>query len=188
MYLLPWLRRWIDWCGSIDDFGSWVKLSGSEPQRGRELFQVTRSDQSEALAPILDQQQITARIVSIVALAIGGLGILGVGIANVRERAKEFGMRRALGASRGMIFVGVMVQTLMEVLIAAAIAIPLSALLIQIFGRRMVLAELPMPPHVGLPLSSALIGLTSALFVGLLAGLLPATNAARLSVVEALRG
>lgn len=152
------------------------------------LFMVRRFDQTEQLAPVLDQQRVTGFIVATVALTVGGLGILGVGLASVRERAKEFGMRRALGASRGVVFRGVVFQTLIEVLIAAAVAIPLAALLIQLFSRRMVLAELPLPPTISLPISSALIGLSSALLVGLLASLIPAANAARLSVVEALRG
>lgn len=160
-------------------------VTGSD---GQALFQVQRSDQAEQLAPVLDQQQVTARIISIVALIVGGLGILGVGLAGVRERAKEFGMRRALGASRGIVFTGVIIQTLLQVLIAVAVAIPLAAILIQLFARRMVLDELPLPPNVSLPVSSALIGLASALLVGLLASLIPAANAARLSVIEALRG
>jgi putative ABC transport system permease protein len=155
---------------------------------GQTLFNVQRGDQAEQLAPVLDQQRVTARIISIVALAVGGLGILGVGLASVRERAKEFGMRRALGANRGLVFVGVVIQTLIEVLIAAAVAIPLAAMLIQLFARRMVLAKLPLPPDVSLPAGSALIGVSSALLVGLLASLIPAAKAARLSVVEALRG
>ncbi|MGE3797427.1 MAG: ABC transporter permease, partial [Thermomicrobiales bacterium] len=155
---------------------------------GAPLFQVQRTDQADQLSPVLDQQRVTARIISIVALTIGGLGILGVGLAGVRERAKEFGMRRALGANRGVIFSGVVVQTLIEVLIAAAVAIPLAAILVHLFARRMVLDELPLPPDISLPLRSAAIGLVSALVVGLLASLIPAVNAARLSVVEALRG
>ncbi|MBX3070984.1 MAG: ABC transporter permease [Thermomicrobiales bacterium] len=155
---------------------------------GRPIFRAMRADQGDQLAPVLDQQDVTARIVSIVALTIGGLGILGVGIASVRERAREFGLRRALGASTVRVFTGVIVQTLMEVLIAALIAIPLAALLVAFFARQMVLDELPLPPSTSLPISSALIGLAGALIVGVIAGLIPAVNAARTSVVQALRG
>jgi putative ABC transport system permease protein len=156
--------------------------------QGRPIYRVTRADQGDQLAPVLDQQGVTARIVTVVALTIGGLGILGVGIASVRERAREFGVRRALGASKGRIFAGVIVQTLLEVLLAAGIAIPLAAVLVEVFARDMVLSSLPLPPSTALPLSSALQGLASALVVGLVAGLFPAVNAARVSVVQALRG
>lgn len=100
----------------------------------------------------------------------------------------DFGLRRALGASTRRVFVGVIVQTLLEVLLAAAIAIPLAAIAVELFARQLVLESLPLPSSTGLPLSSALRGIIAALAVGLLAGLLPAFRAARASVVQALRG
>lgn len=156
-------------------------------ESGRPVYRVTRSDQGDQLAPVLSQQAVTAGIVTLVALTVGGLGILGVGIASVRERGRDFGLRRALGASKMRIFTGVIIQTLMEVLLAAAVAIPLAALLLGLFARDMVLDSLPLPPSTALPLDSALKGLAGALVVGLVAGLVPAVKAARASVVQALR-
>lgn len=156
--------------------------------QGSPVFSVRRSDSGDTLAPVLAQQDVTANAVTIVALVIGGLGIFGVGIAGVRERAQDFGLRRALGASKWRIFTGVIIQTLIEVLLAAAIAIPLAALLLEIYARDLVLETLPLPPSTTLPLSSALVGLAGSLIVGLVAGLIPAINAARASVVQALRG
>lgn len=149
---------------------------------------VRRADRSAELAPVLDQQRVTAGAVTVVALAIGGLGILGVGLATVRERAQDFGLRRALGASTRRIFSSVILQTLMEVLLAALIAIPLAAVLIELFARQLVLGSLPLPADTGMPVSSAAKGLVAALVVGVLAGMLPAIRAARASVVQALRG
>ena len=101
---------------------------------GQAIYRVQRSDATDTLAPVLDQQSVTARIVTIVALTVGGLGILGVGVAGVRERARDFGLRRALGASRLRLFAGVIVQTLMEVLLGAVIAIPLAAVLLEFYA------------------------------------------------------
>lgn len=148
---------------------------------------VQRVDRNAELAPILDQQEITAGAVTWVALIVGGLGILGVGLASVRERARDFGLRRALGAGKKLVFAGVILQTLLEVLLAALIAIPLSALIVQLFTRQLVLASLPLPESTSLPFGSALRGLIAALCVGLLAALLPAFRAAKASVVQALR-
>lgn len=149
---------------------------------------VRRADRSAELAPVLDQQRVTAGAVTVVALAIGGLGILGVGLATVRERGQDFGLRRAIGASTRRIFMSVIVQTLIEVLLAALIAIPIAAVLIELFARQLVLGSLPLPANTGMPLSSAVLGVIAALLVGLLAGLLPAIRAAKASVVQALRG
>jgi predicted lysophospholipase L1 biosynthesis ABC-type transport system permease subunit len=171
------------------DFGYIQELVSSVVDDQRHpVFSVRRADQGSTLAPVLEQQDVTAQAVTIVALAIGGLGIFGVGLAGVRERSKEFGLRRALGASKVRIFSGVIVQTLMEVLLAALIAIPLAALLLEIYARDLVLETLPLPPSTALPLESALLGLAGALVVGLIAGLIPAITAARASGVQALRG
>lgn len=165
-----------------------VQNSGPKDAGGTPKFTVQRTDRGDQLAPVLGQQRITAGIVMWVALTVGGLGILGVGLAGVRERGKDYGLRRALGASTGRVFTGVIVQSLLEVLLAAAIAIPVSAIAIEIFARQLVLSSLPLPSSVGLPLSSVVRGLVGALVVGLIAGLLPAFRAARASVVQALRG
>lgn len=155
---------------------------------GQQLFTTSRADQGDQLAPVLDQQRVTATAVTVVSLTIGGLGILGVGLASVRERSKDFGLRRALGASTFRIFMSVIAQSLLEVAMAAAIGIPLSAFLLEHFARHLVLDTLPLPSYTSLPLSSAFVGLIGALTVGLIAGLLPAISAARASVVQALRG
>lgn len=155
---------------------------------GKPAYTVRRVDQSAELTPVLDQQGATGRAVTLVALTVGGLGILGVGLASVRERGRDFGLRRALGAGKARVFAGVTVQTLVGVLLAAAIAIPLAAIALELFARRLVLATLPLPASTALPVGSAVQGLAGALLVGLVAGLIPAVNAARASGVQALRG
>lgn len=151
-------------------------------------FRVFRVDQGESLQPVLEQQEVTARAVQAVALIIGGLGILGVGLSSVRERSQEFGLRRALGASKKRVFADVLVQTLIEVILAASIATPIAAIVVDLFARQLVLESLPLPRSTALPLESALLGITAALIVGLVAGILPAVRAARASVVQSLRG
>lgn len=148
----------------------------------------SRVDRGDELEPLLDQQAVTARVVSIVALLVGGLGILGVGLAIVRERSQDFGLRRALGGNKRMVFFGVIFQSIIEVLAATLIAVPLAAILIRLFARELVLNTLPLPASTSIPLSSAMLGIVGALLVGLLAGLIPAIRASRTSVVSALHG
>ncbi|MGC4192991.1 MAG: ABC transporter permease [Thermomicrobiales bacterium] len=172
-----------------EDFTRLQQLVASfKDANGSPLLTARRLDSSDTVAPVLNQQDVTARVVSIVALTIGGLGIFGVGLAGVRERSKDFGLRRALGANRLRVFGDVIIQTLLEVLLAALVAIPLAAILLDVFARDLVLSTLPIPPSTTLPMQSALLGLAGALVVGLVAGLLPAIQAARSSVVQALRG
>lgn len=159
------------------------EISESEP-----ALRAVRIDQGENLQPLLDQQGVTATAVQFVALTIGGLGILGVGLAGVRERGQEYGLRRALGSSKVGVFSGVILQTLIETVLAACVAIPTAAILVQMFARKLVLAELPLPSSTMLPIRSAAIGMLAALAVGLISGMIPAIRAARASVVQSLRG
>ncbi len=152
------------------------------------LLGVRRLDQDETLAPVIDQQTRTARIVAWVAMAVGGLGMVGVGISTVRERGRELGIRRALGAPRAAIFFGIIVETVLNVLVAAVVAIPLAALVVYLLPGQLVVSGVPSPPDAVLPLSSAVRGIAAATVVGLLAGVVPAARAARLSVITAIRG
>lgn len=154
---------------------------------GSSAYEANRIDQRDSLSTVLDQQQTTGRIISALALAIGALGILGTGMAGVRERAREFGLRRAIGASTRDVFVSAMVQTLLEGLLAAILAVATGYIVLRLFARQLVLDRLPLPENVGLPLRSVAIGFGAALGVALLAGLLPAIRAAKASVVQALR-
>lgn len=181
---MSWLAR----VNPIDQGALQNLVSSVTDESGSPLFQSQRIDQSAQLAPVLDQQAVTARVVTLVALTVGGLGILGVGLTSVRERGKDFGLRRALGASKLRIFAGVIVQTLLEVVLAAAIAIFIAAIALELYARDLVLDRLPLPASTALPLSSAALGLAGALLVGLVAGLIPAFSAARASVVQALKG
>ena len=179
--------RWLARINPADYTMLSMLVSSVTDETGAPVFQMRRIDQSQELAPVLDQQQVTAQVVTIVALAIGGLGILGVGVASVRERSKDYGLRRALGASKVRIFAGVIVQTLFEALLAAAGGIFIAAILLELYARDLVLDRLPLPASTALPVESAMLGLAGALVVGLVAGLIPAVSAARASVVQALR-
>jgi putative ABC transport system permease protein len=154
---------------------------------GRPAYATVRVDAAETFAPLLDQQAVTARAITWVALAIGGFGILGIGLASVRERAKDYGLRRALGASTTKVSFGVVAQTLIESLFAGSIAVLIGAVVIKMLARRLVLAELPLPSPVNLPIESAIRGVAAAALIGLVASLLPAFRAARASIVQALR-
>lgn len=181
---MSWLAR----VNPVDQGALQNLVASVTDETGAPLFQSRRIDQSAQLAPVLDQQAVTARVVTLVALTVGGLGILGIGLASVRERGKDFGLRRALGASKLRIFAGVIVQTLLEVLLAAAVAIFTAAVALELYARDLVLDTLPLPSSTALPVSSAMLGLAGALLVGLIAGLLPAFSAARASVAQALKG
>ena len=119
-------------------------------------------------------------VVGAVSLFTGGVVIANILLASVVERVREFGTRMALGATGAGIFTQVLAEVLVVTLIGGALGLALGAGLTGIVGHFMKM------PAVVSPLI-ALLASTTALAVGLLAGLFPALRAARLSPVEALR-
>ena len=119
-------------------------------------------------------------VVGAVSLFTGGVVIANILLASVVERVREFGTRMALGATGAGIFTQVLAEVLVVTLIGGALGLALGAGLTGIVGHFMKM------PAVVSPLI-ALLASTTAVAVGLLAGLFPALRAARLSPVEALR-
>ena len=115
-----------------------------------------------------------------VALLVGGVGIANVMVIAVLERRGEIGLRRALGATRRH----VASQFLSEALLLAAMGgtggILLGVAVTAIYANIKGWATLVPPIAV-------IGGIAAALLIGGIAGLYPATRAARLSPTEALR-
>jgi putative ABC transport system permease protein len=122
---------------------------------------------------------VTIGIASI-SLVVGGIVIMNIMLVSVTERTREIGVRKAIGARRGDI--------LMQFLIEASTIAAIGGALGVIFG--VLLAKIvswvsPLPSAV--QLWSVLGGLFVALSVGLFFGTYPASKAAKLDPVEALR-
>jgi len=119
-------------------------------------------------------------LVAAVTLAVGGVGIMNIMLANVRARIREIGIRKALGAT----YREIKLQFLAEAVIisltggmvgcVAGLAVPLS---IRLFS------DYPLPISVW----SVVIALAAATLVGVVFGTVPATRAAQMDPVEALK-
>jgi len=119
-------------------------------------------------------------LVAAVTLAVGGVGIMNIMLANVRARIREIGIRKALGAT----YREIKLQFLAEAVIISlagglvgcfvGLAVPLS---IRLFS------DYPLPVSIW----SVVIALAAATVVGVVFGTVPATRAAQMDPVEALK-
>ncbi len=117
---------------------------------------------------------------SAVGLLVGGVGVIAIMMISVTERTREIGVRKALGATAGIILWQFLVEAATLTGIGGAIGLALGALVAFI-----VRTNFPIPAEI--PLMSVVAAIGGSIFTGVLFGIIPAFRAARLDPVVALR-
>jgi len=115
-----------------------------------------------------------------VGLIVGGVGVVAIMMISVTERTREIGVRKALGATRATILWQFLVEAATLTGIGGAIGLFvgwLGALLIRNFT----------PIDASIPPMAVVAALGASCVTGVLFGMLPASRAAKLDPVEALR-
>jgi putative ABC transport system permease protein len=115
-----------------------------------------------------------------ISLVVGGIGIMNIMLVSVRERTREIGVRRAIGARQGQILTQFLVEAVVLSLMGGLIGLILGQLASFAFSRLGDWDFFIDPSTVALAL-----GFSGA--VGIIFGVWPARTAAKLQPVEALR-
>ncbi|WP_207062254.1 ABC transporter permease [Motiliproteus sp. SC1-56] len=142
---------------------------------------ITQDEVLASLDKILAMLKYAGAALGAVSLLVGGVGILTIMLIVGHQRVQEIGLLRALGAT------GAQVRNLF---IGEAVALALLGCLAGLVLTLLLLVGLQMaapdfPAH--LPVQAVVIALGLSVLIGVTAGVYPATHAARLSPVEALR-
>ncbi|MFV0391755.1 MAG: ABC transporter permease [Paludibacteraceae bacterium] len=125
-------------------------------------------------------------IVGLGTMAAGGIGVSNIMLVTVKERTKEIGIKRALGATPGNIMSQIMTESVILTLIAGILGLLLGVGLLQIVeivtrDTEFFLQE----PQINFGI--AIGGLAVILIIGCLAGLIPAKRAIDIKAIEAIR-
>jgi putative ABC transport system permease protein len=118
--------------------------------------------------------------IGFITLLVGGIGIMNIMLVSVRERTREIGVRRALGAKKRTIIT----QFIIEATLVSAVGGALGTF-VGLGGAKVVSLVTPLAATVK-PMT-VVFGVLFAALVGLVFGIWPAARAANLDPVEALR-
>jgi putative ABC transport system permease protein len=124
--------------------------------------------------------------VGIVTLGLGAVGIINIMLVSVTERTREIGLRKAIGATKRSILAQFFWEGLLLTGVSGLIGVAASALFMGLL-QSLLTGKMPGfdPPRL-VPWSAALALICLALS-GIAAGLYPASKAAEMDPIEALR-
>jgi len=132
--------------------------------------------------------RLVAYVVGILVLLSGVIGISNIMLIVVKERTKEIGIRRALGATPWSIRGQILLESICLTILSGMVGIVFGTL--TIYGLNALLeasGPVDMFANPSVDLSVIIIALTILIISGLLAGFIPAQNAIRVKPVDAIR-
>jgi putative ABC transport system permease protein len=115
-----------------------------------------------------------------ISLLVAGVGVMNIMLVSVTERTREIGIRKALGAQKGNIMQQFVIEAAVTSSIGGVIGIVVGCVATTVIGSAMGLNAVPTPAAV-------IISFSVSVGIGLLFGYMPASRAAKLNPIDALR-
>jgi len=165
-----------------DEVRAALRIARRIPFNGTDTFSMTTAEQMiEQFHSVTATVALVMVILSSIGLLVGGIGVMNIMLVSVTERTREIGVRKAIGARRSDIVVQFLTEAVMLTVMGGVLGLMLGWIISRAAG--LVFPTLP----TAVPLWAASLGVLVSVGVGLFFGIWPASRAARLDPVEALR-
>ncbi|PYO16155.1 MAG: hypothetical protein DMD31_04430 [Gemmatimonadetes bacterium] len=155
-------------------------LRGMKPGQENSFSIVTQDKLLDSWNQVTGMFFLVMLVLSSIGLMVGGVGVVAIMMISVTERTREIGVRKALGATRRAILWQFLVEASTLTLVGGAAGMLVGGGVAFAISR-----FTPIPANV--PLWSIVVALGASALTGVGFGLYPASRAARLDPVEALR-
>jgi len=164
-----------------------AEMVGAGIERMLELFHKKKDYVVSVPLALLKQAEATKRTFNVVlgsiagiSLLVGGIGIMNIMLASVTERTREIGIRRAIGAKRKQIVVQFLIETVVLSTTGGLIGLGIGVLIPSLIRYFSGMPTVITPNGIFLPLFVSMA-------IGIVFGIYPAMNAARVDPIIALR-
>ena len=189
-----YLNIWIDWIDftvkprpgftrdeAVDDVVATLRAArGLRPSQDNTFAVITQDKLFETWGKMTGVFFLVMLTLSGIGLIVGGVGVVAIMMISVTERTREIGVRKALGATKGVI--------LWQFLVEAATLTAIGAIVGLLLGGGVSIAIRSWTPlQASIPAGAIVAALGASALTGILFGLFPASRAARLDPIEALR-
>lgn len=157
-----------------------MAVDAMQRKEGKEVQAITMQVQIEAANRVMGIFINVLKWVAAVCILVGGIGVMNILLVSVRERRREIGIMKSLGATSGQIRRLFLLEAMLYALVGGALGVLVGFGLVKIAGNAIELQAAVQGKDIG-------VVVLAAMAVGLFFGVAPASRASRMTPVDALR-
>jgi putative ABC transport system permease protein len=136
---------------------------------------------AETVSEMMTSMSLFLGAIAAVSLVVGSVGIANTMFTSVLEKTKDIGTMKAIGATNMDIMMIFLFNSALVGFVGGVIGILLSIILTYFMGKLMNISDITVAPYL------VILGISIAVVIGVISGVVPAYNASKMKPVDALR-